>query len=100
MQRFNASAEQVAEMRRRMGVPEVPHVWPQHWHAAQVFAGMSTQWRTELGRGGLVYLGLDYGALAPVLAEHEATAHVQPMRVLMPQLRTMEGAAMEALNRS
>jgi hypothetical protein len=73
-------------------------VWPRHWHAVQIFCAMGTQWRTHLGAKGLIYQGLDYAALRPVLAEHRHGQHRQPMEVLMPQLRTLELAAREHLN--
>lgn len=99
---MNASAEVIEAMRQRLQPDEEvePQVWPQHWHAVNVFAGMATQWRVVAGMAGLLYLGLDYAALQPVLQEHEAIAHAQPMRQLMPQLRTLESAAREELNRS
>jgi hypothetical protein len=75
-------------------------VWAAHWHAFAVFRGMATQWRTRQADVGLVYEGLDYGALQPVLEEHaELPAPLrQRMPRLMPQLRLLEMAARDALN--
>lgn len=60
---------------------------------------MRTQWRAIAGFGALLHLGLDYGALAPVLAENRRNPHRVPIEELMPQLRTLEHAAREELNR-
>ena len=91
--------EQMAERLREQAVGRTQDVWPQHWHAANIFAGMSTQWRVVAGAAGLLYLGLDYAALPVVREEHQGIEHEQPMRVLMPQLRHMEGAALGVLNK-
>lgn len=49
-------------------------VWPEHWHAVQVFCALSTQWHVQLGMQGLHYQGLRYEAIALVepLIEREA----------------------------
>jgi len=73
-------------------------VWPDHWHALQVFLGMGSQWRIVGGMAGLLYQGLDYGALEPVLRAHKRGPHRQPMKRLMPQLRRLEAAAADVLN--
>lgn len=83
------------EEAKRLGV----EVWPQHWHAVRVFMAMGSQWRVVAGFGGARTLGMDYGALPPVLDEHRRSRHRQPMRRLMPQLRTLEAAALEVLNK-
>lgn len=75
-------------------------VWPQHWHALQVFQGMGTQWRVVAGLAGLMYMGLDYGGLRIVLAENRRVPHRQPFERLMPQLRQMELSARAELNGS
>jgi len=90
--------EQFAARLRQAAEQACVQVWPQHWHAVNVFAGMSTQWRVVAGMAGLLYLGLDYAALPAVREEHEGIEHAQPMRVLMPQLRYMERTALDVLN--
>lgn len=97
---MGASAEVIEAFRQRMEPDPEPAVWPQHWHAAQVFLGLATQWRVVAGMVGLLYTGLDYGAMQPVLEEHAQVAHQQPMCTLMPQLRVMEQEARDQLNRS
>jgi len=42
-------------------VAEECQVWPEHWHAVQVFLGLQAQWRcAAVALGGLLWLGLDY----------------------------------------
>lgn len=61
---------------------------------------MGSQWRVAtFGLGGFLRLGLDYAALPIVLAEHRAIAHRQPIAELMPQLRELEHAALDELNK-
>lgn len=75
-------------------------IFPENWHAWNVFRAMGSQWRTTGGFAGRIYEGLDYGALPIVLAEHRRVEPRQPLHVLMPQLRTLESAAREILNRA
>ncbi len=102
-QAFGASAAQLEALRgsiERRNRPQAAGVWPEHWHALEVFLAMATQWRTHLGARGLFYEGLDYAALPPVLAEHRRLPRRlrQPMDRLMPQLRTLELEARTHLN--
>lgn len=105
-------AEAQAEL-RRMRVPEdqiaagvalrgpedadagAPRVWPWHMDAARVFGAMRRQWRVVMGQKGLIYLGLDLNALAEVRRHLRIKAGPQ----LLDQLRTMEAAAADALNK-
>lgn len=102
----------VAEL-RRWGVPEDqiragralrgpeddgttgPVLWAWHRDAASIFGAMRRQWRVLMGpQGGLLYLGLDLGALDGV----RRMLRIRPRPELMDQLRTMEVAGAEALN--
>jgi hypothetical protein len=91
-----------ASIEREQGPDEPTDVWAEHWHAFAVFRAMGTQWRVrDGGDRGLLYDGLDYGGLEPVLAEHRRSMprrRRQPLARLMPQLRTLEAAARTALN--
>jgi hypothetical protein len=99
---FGASAAQLEALRGSIERQRPPGVgiWPRHWHAWRVFVGMGSQWRTKDRQGGLLYEGLDYAALPVVLREHRRLPrrYRQPLARLMPQLRTLEGAAREQLN--
>jgi hypothetical protein len=101
---MGASARSLEELRasieREEGGDEPTGVWAEHWHAFAVFLGMGTQWRVRDGARGLLYDGLDYAALDPVLQEHAKLPRRlrQPLARLMPQLRTLEAAARTALN--
>lgn len=87
-----------ADLRRRHEARTLD-VWPEHWHALQVLRWSATQWRVVAGpTGRLLYLGLDYGALGPVLAALRGEPHRQPLPRLMAQLRVMEAAAIPVRN--
>lgn len=103
---MGASARQLEQLRgaieRQQGLAEPTAVWAEHWHAFAVFRAMATQWRLRDGARGLLYEGLDYAALEPVLREHRRLPRQvrQPLARLMPQLRSLEAAARDALNAS
>ena len=67
-------------------------IWPENWQAVQVFVTLSTQWR--LAPSGHL-LGLDYAAIPPVLSMSGVPRAQWPE--LFGCLRTMEGAALDAL---
>lgn len=72
-----------------------PVLWAWHQDAARIFGAMRRQWRVLMGpQGGLLYLGLDLGALDGV----RRMLRIRPRPELMDQLRTMEVAGAEALN--
>jgi hypothetical protein len=101
MQACGAAPEAIVSYRAKLVAEAEQHavdIFPENWHAWKVFRGMGSQWRTTGGMGGRVYEGLDYAALGIVLAEHRRVQPRQPLDVLMPQLRTLEGAAREILN--
>ena len=104
LQRFGAPQQALDEMQAciEQGARDASaDVLEENWHAVNVFFAMGTQWRVAAGMGAAMhYEGLDYAALPLVLAEHRATPHRQPLVRLMPQLRVMEHAAREQLNRS
>jgi hypothetical protein len=100
MRAMRASESQLEAARARIDAQraaDTPRIWPQHWHAVQVFMAMDTQWRTGPdGRPG----GLDYAALDPVLREHRQRLPRRlrrPIGQLMPQLRALERAALRAM---
>ena len=103
---MGATARQLEQLRGRIerehGIAEPTAVWAEHWHAFKVFLAMGTQWRTRDGAHGLLYDGLDYGGLDPVLREHRRLPRRlrQPLHRLMPQLRTLEAVARDELNRA
>lgn len=101
MRAAGATAASLAAYRRRLeeavAVRSI-ELFPENWHAFSVFLRMGDQWRIATGAGGLLFLGLDYGALPPVLEECRRVPHRQPMDRLMPQLRTLVRAARAVLN--
>ena len=46
---------------------EPVEVWSVNWPALQLLIACRTQWRTVVGRTGLVWLGLDYAAVDVVM---------------------------------
>jgi hypothetical protein len=71
-------------------------IWPDMAGAVAIFFGMTTQWRwVGAGMGGVMRTGLDYAALPAVAAGAEVTIGPE----VLSDLRTMELAAMERLNR-
>lgn len=74
-------------------VPLAPHLVP----VVKLFSRLRSQWRMLAGgMGGLVYTGLDYSAVEPVMRLTACTTS-KPER-LFDQLRTMEIAALQVLN--
>lgn len=69
-----------------------PHLLP----VVKLFSRLRSQWRMLAGMGGLVYTGLDYSAVEPVM-RLTACKTATPER-LFDQLRTMEIAALQVLN--
>jgi hypothetical protein len=93
--------ERIAHAERESAHADEVHVWPEHWHAALVFAAMGSQWRTVFTPGGeMRYEGLRYEALAAVVQEHAGMRHAQPFAVLMRQLRYLERRAVQFVNGS
>lgn len=99
LRRVGVPEHQIAAGRALRG-PEVddataPRLWPWHQDAARLFGALRRQWRVVMGpQGGLLYLGLDLGALDGV----RRMLRIRPRPELMDQLRTMEVAGAEALN--
>lgn len=88
-----------AEARRE----QQPEVWPEHWHAAKLFAALGSQGRLlPTGLGGATWLGLDYTALVPPVLQAVRAAVPRRLRQRWPrvfdQLQVMEAAAIAARN--
>lgn len=99
LRQFGVSQAAIDENRRAPGDDEeadLVSLWAWHLPALQLFDAMRTQWRTAAGMGGLVFLGLDYGALSLVKQELELPASDPE---LFKQLQAMERAALRYLNR-
>jgi hypothetical protein len=75
-------------------------VWPQHWHAWQLFLALGTQWRVvALPSGRLRYIGLDYAAAERLFREKRPrTVPRQRRREVMRQLRELEAKGLAAAN--
>ncbi|WP_428419184.1 DUF1799 domain-containing protein [Methylibium sp.] len=74
-------------------------VWPELWHAVNVFLAMAAQWRVLVIGHRLYYQGLDLSAIGAPLREHRRIAHAVPFEELMPTLRLLERAARDVLNK-
>ena len=67
-------------------------IMPANWESFLAFIACQTQWRLVAGLGGLIWLGLDYLACQPVLADINASPTV------FADLRHLETAALPILN--
>ncbi len=76
--------------------PEAFEVLPPNADALDAWLGCQTQWRCAAGMGGIVWLGLDYGAVDVVLRRSK---YADPDAVLA-DLQVMEGAALKVLGES
>ena len=75
-------------------------VWPECWHAAQLFLATATQWvLVPRADGRMVRTGLRYEAITPTVAD--AVRQLIPRRLRQPaghllhQLRVMELAVLD-----
>lgn len=73
-------------------IPLAPHLLP----VVMLFSSLRSQWRTAAGMGALVFTGLDYSAVEPVMRMTRCTPK-DPAR-LFEHLRTMEMEAVRVLN--
>ncbi|WP_347268183.1 DUF1799 domain-containing protein [Paracoccus sp. (in: a-proteobacteria)] len=76
--------------------PESFEVLPQNADALDAWLSCQTQWRVAAGMGGMVWLGLDYGAVDVVL---KRARYADPDAVFR-DLQVMEGAALRVLGES
>lgn len=74
--------------------PETCDCWPEHWDALQVFLACGTQWRTIAGMSGVIYQGLDYGAVESVI---RLRGIAEPWEVF-EQVGQIERGALEVIN--
>lgn len=70
-------------------------IWPEAWHALQLFLGMQTQWRLLVNQftGAMRWEGLRYGSLPLVMAATRPRVPAecrQPLHELMRQLQLLE----------
>lgn len=79
-------------------------VWPENWHAVMLFCDLSSQWRAAASLVGILWLGLDYAAITPLVLKtckrSVPRAHRRAEHELMPQIRALEKAAATWLNKS
>lgn len=106
---WGATQQQIDEWRtilRSRAKEQGVDVWPEHWHAVQLFLAMGTQWRIAVGpMGQVLRLGLDYAALdacdriARPHVPRDLRRHRRGQRAeLIDQLRTLEAQAIQAWN--
>lgn len=77
-------------------------VWPENWHAVQLFVALATQWHwASAGLAGSRRTGLRYSAIRPVLPMVQQAVQQrwrQPYPTLMRQLQHMEDEALKAMS--
>lgn len=72
---------------------DVLEILPQNWASFQVWMAVQTQWRVAAGMGGIVWLGLDYGAVDVVLSRSPPEGALDANTVFA-DLREMEAEAL------
>lgn len=95
--------DEIAAQFARMGVAldlppappaaEVFEVLPPNADALDAWLSCQTQWRVAAGMGGMVWLGLDYGAVDVVLRR----SRFSDPDAVFADLQVMEGAALKVL---
>lgn len=71
-------------------------VFEENWQAVGIFSVMATQWKLVAGAADVLYMGLDYGSIEPVLRLEGVPA--ADWRQVFQDLRVMERAALPLLN--
>lgn len=66
-------------------------VWPENHHTVRLFLACETQWRACATMAGMIWIGLDYGAV-------DVVARSIGVAVNFPDLQRMEGEALRLLN--
>jgi hypothetical protein len=107
IRQWGATPEQIEEWRKALAVQaqfEEGEVWPENWHAVQLFLAMGTQWRCAAGALGVLWIGLDYSPLWHVNATLRRSIP-RELRVsrrreidLLDQIHILEVAAVKARN--
>lgn len=69
---------------------DVVAVWDINWRSLLAFLALETQWRVAAGFAGLLWLGIDYAAAAPIIRRRNARSG----RRLLADLRVMEREAL------
>jgi len=100
LEKLGAPADVIESTRQQLEADAARHqvlVWPENWHAVQVFRMMATQWVWVAGMGSAMRTGLRLEALPTVLPAVRPLVHRrwrQPYHVLLQQLQQLEDAAL------
>lgn len=89
-----AMAEETA--RASVAVDDDFLVFEENWQAVGIFSAMATQWKLIAGAADVLYMGLEYQAIEPVLRLEGVPA--TDWRQVFQDLRVMERAALPLLN--
>ena len=73
---------------------ETFEVWRDNLDSVSAFLACRTAWRVAVGFGVMIWLGIDYGAAAPLLYRRNGRSR----RRLLADLRLMEAEALPILN--
>lgn len=69
-------------------------VWKENWRITEAFLAAATQWRVVATLDGLVWIGIDYAAVLPIVGSRNR----RHTRELFAGLRIMELAALPNMN--
>ncbi|PZO81601.1 MAG: hypothetical protein DI629_03430 [Mesorhizobium amorphae] len=73
---------------------EAVPVWDVNWRSMLAWLDCETQWRAVGTFGGVIWLGLDYAGIRPLIEDKAGRAD----QALFADLRAMEQAALPVLN--
>lgn len=99
MQALGASVESIDALRDEEDEAghELFMVYPCNWQTVQAFLRLTRSWNVAAGMGGLIYLGLRPEACESVLRLMKIPDSEK--LAVFDNLRIMEGAALEVINR-
>ena len=102
LRQLGAPADVIQATQQRLAA-EAEHwhvdIWPDNWHAVQLFVALATQWHWVAGMAAVQRTGLRYEALQVPAVQALVDAQVapplrQPPAVLMRQLQVLEDTAL------
>jgi len=85
--------EQAREHIARTNKTATLPIWPDAWHALQLFLALHTQWHLVASMMGVRWQGLNYAAIPYGMLAARAEVPVdlrRPLAEIMPQLQVLE----------
>lgn len=76
--------------------PEAHELWPEHWDAWQVFMGVGSQWRLQIGMGAALWQAPSYVEVERVMERYRVPAADQDETFRRYQV--LESEALKVMN--